>query len=241
MKKILIIMLILSILVITGCEKEKKDKKEDIKVSINSFDGVYKNGKNKLYIVATKDDELEYYVIDELDNKNYGVLEYKDNVGTDTFEEDITMKLDNDNNIVVSTSKDSNFKSGTYKKSGEYNLDKYFEESYGKEEIYNNKYNGEYTNEDGTIYMYQPKDKAMIFLVRFGEDETSCEAEVDKKGIITCEIIDSKYTLKLDGDKLTYSKESKEEGNYKKVFNKKGTLDKKKIINIFDPYQALED
>jgi len=239
MKKIIktLVVVFIGLFSLTGCVDNNTN------INITDYNGIYKKNKNIMHIMAISDEQLNYYVIDELGNKNYGTLYY--NSGTaknDDFDEKITIKLKKQN-IIMKTENISNFKGGTYKKISDLTIDEYYEDNYGKNEYYGNEYTGKYTNNDGTIYIYEPTKKYVSFIAKVNDYTTSCEINIEEEKELVCEMFDEKYTVKLDGDKLSYIVVTNDEDkNYQGIFNKDSNkLTKKEIINVFDPFYALEE
>ena len=127
------------------------------------------------------------------------------------------------------------FDAGTYKKSGNYDLDQYYKDCYGKEEYLNSKFTGKFTNNDGTVYMYQPVKDTVIFVVETENDSVSCDGEVSGNKV-TCKIFDTKYSLEVNDDKLEYVISG--DKSYTGTFTK-NPLTKKDIIAYFDVYANL--
>ena len=236
--KVLIIILILFVgsFTFTGCES-----KEDKKV-ITDYNGVYKKGKNTFNVISINDKTLKYYVIDEYDNKNYGTLEFKNGVAiNDDFDEVVKLTLKG-KDLVVETKNVTNFKDGVYKKISDMTLDKYYNENYGLDKYFGNKYTGKYTNEDGTVYIYQPIKKYITFVSNIKEHIVSCEINLEEHEDLTCDIIDEKYKISLDNNTLTYIAVNNDESlNYTGTFTKDGELSKLEIIENFDPFYLFDE
>ena len=240
-KKILLILLVLGLFIISGCSDDKKEETKPT-VKITDFNGIYKNGKNEMHIVATGKETLEYYVIDELENRNYGTLTFNKGIAAnDDIDNLITVQL-NDKNIEMKIENKENYPDGKYERTGNYSLDEFYIDSYGKEEFLKSKFNGKFIDGEDSVYSYQPNKNHIIYFVTLGEDMISCEGELDEDDDVLCTIIDTKYILRVDGDKLTFKAKSKnKKDNYEKTFTKEKALTKEDIINSFEPFETLDD
>ena len=233
-KKIILIIMFMGIFITFGCGTKKE---EIAKTGINKYDGYYVKGKNKFYLVATSKNTLEYCVADKDNNRMCGSLSYEDKK-VESEEDGVKLKL-NGNTLEIKT---DNYFKGTYKKKKDYTIDEFYNTNYGLDKYYGNKYTGKYTNGEDTIYIYQAAKKHINFKFINNSETVDCEASFDKKENIVCEIFDTKYIIKVSGDKLTYDvKSDDKEKNINKIFTKDGTLTKKEIIDIFDPFYMLDE
>ena len=233
--KILMIVVLL-LMALTGCESNNQGTKLD---GINAYNGVYKNEKTTLYVIATDKDELEYYFLDSNDDKNYGSLKYKGGKAIYEFiDEIIKLTLDNDT-LLVETENVEDIPNGTYNRVSNYTIDQYYEDCYGFSKYIDSKYSGKYTNNDGKVYMYQPIKNHIEIFASVKDSIVECYVDFDEQDDLSCEIFDTKYIFDLDNDKLTFKIESTEGANYDGVFTKTGSMTKTEIINNFSPFTLL--
>ena len=239
MKKVLILLLIsfIGILGLTGCNEENKENGEkENKSKAENYNGVYEKDQIKLYVAAIDEKKLAYYLVDESqeDTLVSGTLDYKNNfVIEEQFDESIKLTLDGENVVVETNMED--ISSGTYKRVESYDLDKHYGKCYGSNEYYGNKYTGKFTNEEGEVYIYQADQNNFNIISDIGEYYVIAEdAELNDKGDVVFNIIDSYYTITIDGDQLIYKKVDKKAGNYEGTFTKSASLTKKDIINKFN-------
>ena len=217
-----------------GCTPEEKE------ITSSSFNGVYEYKQNKLYVVALDKENLEFFYTDEYGDKNFGKLLFRNEIAkSDDFFEAITLRFDN-NNLVIEVQNIDNLSSGTYKKIKDYTLDDYYEDAYGLSKYYGSKYTGKFINGKDTIYLYQPREDYVVFNSEVADASTYCEIKLDEQKNLKCQIFDSKYILKLDGNKLYYTADYETSENYEGIFTKEGSLSKQEIIKNFEPFQASD-
>lgn len=237
MKKVFYLLVVGLLLVLTGCGAKEKP------VTYIDYPGIYEQGNEKIYIVAMNQKELRYYVQREGGYKYNGYLKFKNGqYVNDEFDEVVKVKLVK-GDLVVETENFDYFSDGVFKRIGDFTLDEYFNETYGRLEYFDSKYSGKFKNNDGMIYIYQPDKDYVEFEVEMPEASVGCEVNLNEltDDDLVCTIFEDVYTLKIDGDKLTYTADTEnEDDKYSGEFMRDGKLTKEDVIDKFQPFGMFD-
>ena len=196
-----------------------------------SFNGVYTFGEDTVKLFAKSKDKISC----RANNKSigFGTLDYENGSASYSFfEESVTIRLNNDGIIVESNVDD--LKSGTYTKKSDYTLDDYFKERYGTDAYLNGKYTGKFTADNSTVYLYQSDAKSINMEAELESNSFVSTGFDIGTEIMTSEIIDSVYELKVFDDKISLVKKEKGKVVYEKELKKVSSLSKADIIENFD-------
>ena len=244
MKKRIFVIVLCGLLIfgLMGCKnkdnKNNNQDNQDSEVTIESFNGKYKNGNYVMSIMAVDDDKLEYVVADEKGRRRYGTFMYEKGIASyDENKENIKVTKNGDDVNVEIDAKDL-FPGGKYKKTSNYTFDEYFNENYGLETYFNNNYNGKFENKDGYIYMYQPIKKVIVLYAVASDHYDSFEIDVTKDELKYSHD-NIEYKVEIDGDKLKYTLIEYGDIVYESTFERKEKLTKKDVVKVFNTFKAM--
>ncbi len=127
-------------------------------------------------------------------------------------------------------------KSGSYKKTDEYNKKEFIQDFTGEQTFLKSDFNGIYKNDEKTIYGYQ-KTKNSI-RIRFTYNNLLADLVLEKKEDETyyLKLYDDEYTLKILNNSMTLSINTKDSylKEYEDTYQKEDIIDEESIVNYFN-------
>ena len=208
-------------------DKKGEEKKEDKKLD-SSYNGIYEKDGIQLSIF-TIDGKIEFFYEGATSVSSYAELKgnvAKEDYGKRTF----TFK---DGEVVVEDSNDEYNIAGTYKKVKDYTIEDYYEYTIGDPKVFNSKYNGKYTSDKYTMYIYQIGDDKCRVTINGDFGVFDIEFDIKEDGSLYETFFDDEYSITFDGDKAIFKTVKTDDENKKEkdgTYTKTGSVTMEEAI-----------
>jgi hypothetical protein len=232
-KKLTLMVLFLSIFLLIGCTDKNKEKEKKKKPSedVGNYTGVYKHD-DCVIKAYQKEYDLKYtFKCGDITSENSIYLESR------TIKDGVFKFVFSDEKIKVTVNaKNTSFDSGEYIKTEDYTYDEVYDDFIGVSELFDNNYNGKYTNEENTIYIVQTDRENIRFVANLSSNKINTEVTVTKEGNYRIEYYGSVIFITFNSnDSLTLKIDSKnsEMSKLSGSYSKNSTLTKEEAVKIF--------
>ena len=196
-----------------------------------SFNGVYENGTTVIKLFQINN-SLSFNISDNNFNVSSRARISGDTATDELFENSYTFKVLQDG--LQFTTNSTDVISGSYKKTKDYDIKKYYEDNYGNDTYINSKYNGEYNFNDIKAYMYQKDEKTVRLYLFKGFSSIDIEYEIRSDGTLIGKIFDDEYEVTLSGDSFVFKVINGDEKEFEGTYSLVKNLSMDDIINNFN-------
>ena len=230
-KKLLLIgLLLVTVITLSGCTKEKEYK------TLGELTGIYKLDNISVKLVHIGED-VSYIIEEETEEggsfyQGFSSLDYN-NIATSM---DIELKISKEKILLDDNS--NTFKNGEYKRTSDYEADNIINDFLGIETYKESSVNGKYILNDNIAYLVETSDSSLRLRIVNNRYNVSLDLTKDENGHYIIEMFEDKYDLIIDKDKFELKIDSEDED----VKSNEGTYKKSKDINKIEiiKYFAFE-